>query len=222
MGFGLWQKLHAAVKDIFRLSVHEEALNLNSLDTFLQLAKAQHNDNIKQMSGVIPGVQQLNQKVLRDESLAKEWSSVSRPAALLNGVLGKAGTYVMRLKESWQHLLRDRAARVLTYNDEQFHLLERIKMTETFKSIESLLTNECIPAVLTTADSLADWYKMAQAVVLQSEILAKDLSGIETSWIETRRGQERYHALYTSKVDELVEVSQRRTNVKEEADPSSQ
>ena len=63
------------------------------------------------MSGVIPGVQQLNQKVLRDESLAKEWSSVSRPAALLNGVLGKAGTYVMRLKESWQHLLRDRAAR---------------------------------------------------------------------------------------------------------------
>ena len=48
---------------------------------------------------------------------------------------------------------------VLTYNDEQFHLLERIKMTETFKSLESLLNVECIPAVLTTADSLADWYK---------------------------------------------------------------
>lgn len=177
-----WQKLHVAVKDIFRLVPHGDTFNLNSLDTFLQMAKSQHNDNIKQMSAIIPGVQQLNQKVLRDESLVKEWASVSRPSSILNGVFGKANTYVMRLKESWQHLLRDRAARgtmpidfltnlislynllnsfnaVLTYNDEQFHLLERIKMTETFKSLESLLNGECIPAVLTTADSLADWYK---------------------------------------------------------------
>jgi len=109
--FLMWQKLHVAVKDIFRLVPQEESLNLNSLDTFLQLAKSQHNDNIKQMSGVIPGVQQLNQKVLRDGSLTKEWSSVSRPSSLLNGVSGKGATYVMRLKESWQHLLRDRAAR---------------------------------------------------------------------------------------------------------------
>jgi len=211
--FLLWQKLHVAVKDMFRLVPQEESRNLNSLDTFLQLAKSQHNDNIKQMSGVIPGVQQLNHKVLRDESLAKEWNSVSRPSSLLNGVSGKAATYVMRLKESWQHLLRDRAARVLTYNDEQFHLLERIKMTETFKSIESLLTNECIPAVLTTADSLADWYKMAQAVVLQSQILGKDLTVIETSWIETHRGQERYHASYTTKVHELIDASKRRIHL---------
>lgn len=109
--FLLWQKLHVAVKEIFRLAPQEESVNLSSLDSFLQLAKSQHNDNIKQMSGVIPGVQQLNQKVLRDESLTKEWSSVSRPSTLLNGVSGKAATYVMRLKESWQHLLRDRAAR---------------------------------------------------------------------------------------------------------------
>ena len=106
-----WQKLHIAVKDIFRLIPHGDTLNLNSLDTFLQMAKSQHNDNIKQMSAVIPGVQQLNQKVLRDESLVKEWASVSRPSSILNGVFGKANTYVMRLKESWQHLLRDRAAR---------------------------------------------------------------------------------------------------------------
>lgn len=48
---------------------------------------------------------------------------------------------------------------VLTYNDEQFHLLERIKMTETFKSLESLFTAECVPVVTNTADLLADWYK---------------------------------------------------------------
>nr|CAG4642330.1 EOG090X01SN [Evadne anonyx] len=208
--FQVWQKLHLALKEIFRLVPQDESLNLNSLDKFLHRAKSQHNDNIKQMSGVIPGVQQLNQKVLRDESLTKEWSSVSRPSTLLNGVAGKAATYVMRLKESWQHLLRDRAARVLTYNDEQFHLLERIKMTETFKSIESLLTNECIPAVLTTADSLADWYKMAQAVVLQSQILGKDLTGIESSWVETHRGQDCCHASYMTKFHELMEATKRR------------
>ena len=42
-------------------------------------------------------------------------------------------------QESWQHLLRDRASRTLTYNDEQFHILEKIKMGETVKVIEDLL-----------------------------------------------------------------------------------
>lgn len=54
---------------------------------------------------------------------------------------------------------------VLTYNDEQFHLLERIKMTETFKSLESLLIVECLPAVVNTADALADWYKYVTLMV---------------------------------------------------------
>lgn len=48
---------------------------------------------------------------------------------------------------------------VLTYNDEQFHLLEKIKMTETFKSLESLLNIDCIPVIITMAEALADWYK---------------------------------------------------------------
>ena len=43
------------------------------------------------------------------------------------------------MQESWQHLLRDRASRTLTYNDEQFHILEKIKMAETIKVIEDLL-----------------------------------------------------------------------------------
>ena len=36
-------------------------------------------------------------------------------------------------------MLRDRASRTLTYNDEQFHILEKIKMGETVKVIEDLL-----------------------------------------------------------------------------------
>ncbi len=44
------------------------------------------------------------------------------------------------MQESWQHLLRDRASRTLTYNDEQFHILEKIKMGETIRVIADILT----------------------------------------------------------------------------------
>lgn len=40
----------------------------------------------------------------------------------------RAKYLVERLRDSWQHLLRDRATRTLTYNDEQFHALEKIKV----------------------------------------------------------------------------------------------
>ena len=42
-------------------------------------------------------------------------------------------------QESWQHLLRDRASRTLAYNEEQFHILEKIRMGETIRVIEELL-----------------------------------------------------------------------------------
>ena len=82
-------------------------------------------------------------------------------------------------QESWQHLLRDRASRTLTYNDEQFHILEKIKMTETIRVIVELLSKECEPSVVTRTEALADWYKMASTIYLQTEILYKDLSAFQ-------------------------------------------
>nr|CAG4649967.1 EOG090X01SN [Sida crystallina] len=193
--YHLWQKLHVAVKDVLRLASFTDTATQSELVT--------------QMSSTIPSVQQLNQRVVRDAALAKEWAVASRPSNALHGVCGKALTYVTRLKESWQHLLRDRAARVLTYNDEQFHLLEKIKMTETFKSLESLLNIDCLPTITTTADSLADWYKMAQAIVLQTEILAKDVAVINNQWVDNMRNQERYQVSYLSKIHELIDMSKR-------------
>jgi TANK-binding kinase 1 len=176
----LWSKIHVVTKDLFRLFPYDDNISSNSLENILQLARSHYNDVSNQMTSISPSVKQLCQRVVRDESLAKEWASTNRSFSVLNGICGKSTTYVTRLKDSWQHLLRDRAARgknkflvyilcyfyltilyftVLTYNDEQFHLLERIKMTETFKSLESLFTAECVPTVTNTADLLADWYK---------------------------------------------------------------
>lgn len=109
--FQMWQKLHSVLKDTLRLAAKDDALLFNSLDSFLQLSKSQQVDINNQMSSIIPSVQQLNQRFVRDANLTKEWALASRPPNLLNGICGKASTYVIRLKESWQHLLRDRAAR---------------------------------------------------------------------------------------------------------------
>ena len=49
----------------------------------------------------------------------------------------RATTLVDRLRDGWQHLLRDRATRSLTYNDEQFHVLERIKVCIFYLLIEN-------------------------------------------------------------------------------------
>ena len=106
----LFLQIHVAVKDLLHRFVSNDE-TMCSLDTFLQLAKSHQNDITNQMAAIIPNVQQLNQRVVRDKSLAAEWMSVSRSSSILNGVCGKAATYVFRLKESWQHLMRDRAAR---------------------------------------------------------------------------------------------------------------
>nr|XP_034835473.1 serine/threonine-protein kinase TBK1 [Maniola hyperantus] len=88
----------------------------------------------------------------------------------------KAKTLVERLRESWQHLVRDRATRSLTYNDEQFHVLERITVAETGRRA---LLQRAAPLARARADAIADWYKVAQTVYLQTQILDKDLSSTE-------------------------------------------
>lgn len=76
-------------------------------------------------------------------------------------------------------MLRDRATRSLTYNDEQFHVLERIKVTETGRRLKALLETECTPSMTQRSECVADWYKMAQTVFLQTQILDKDIDSYE-------------------------------------------
>ncbi|KAL0869480.1 hypothetical protein ABMA27_005765 [Loxostege sticticalis] len=90
----------------------------------------------------------------------------------------RARTLVERLRESWQHLVRDRATRSLTYNDEQFHVLERITVAETGRRLRALL-QRAAPLARDRADAIADWYKVAATVYLQTQILDKDVSSTE-------------------------------------------
>ncbi|XP_063238380.1 serine/threonine-protein kinase TBK1 [Bacillus rossius redtenbacheri] len=136
----------------------------------------------QELSGeVVPAIRQLHQRYVLEKALQGGWSGTTRgiPCPAESRAPARARTLVDRLRDSWQHLLRDRATRNLTYNDEQFHVLERIKMSETGRRTRALLETDCRPAVTQLADCLADWYKMAQTVYLQTGILEKDVGALE-------------------------------------------
>jgi len=106
---------------------------------------------------------------------------------------------VERLRDSWQHLLRDRATRTLTYNDEQFHALEKIKVDHNGKRIKLLLMENVNPAVAQMAECLADWYKLAQTVYLKTQILEKDVRDCERKLDNIR--DELFHIKSEQKLD---------------------
>lgn len=128
-----------------------------------------------------PAVVQLHQRYVKEGSLRGEWENIIRGSwcPWANKASQKATTLVDRLRDGWQHLLRDRATRSLTYNDEQFHVLERIKVTETGQRLKNLLETYCLPSMISRAECVADWYKMAQTVFLKTQILDKDIDNYE-------------------------------------------
>jgi len=146
-----------------------------------------------------PAVAQLRQRYVAERRLDVEWRDAVRGMPPLAPCAARARAHVTKLKESWQHLLRDRASRTLTYNDEQFHILEKIKMTETVRSLNELLTKEVQPAATGMTEALADWYKMAQTTFLQAEILRKDVDAFEEEAegfsLAARAASDRYEAL---------------------------
>jgi len=129
------------------------------------------------MREVNQAIQQLHKRYVVDETLKCEWDNATHdlPCPAERRMPFKARTLVERLRESWQHLLRDRANRTLSYNDEQFHVLEKIKITETARQLSALLDQDATPAVVQQVECMADWYKMAQTVYVQAHILEKDL-----------------------------------------------
>lgn len=133
-------------------------------------------------------VQQLFNRFVSDESLSRDWITAYRDLRSPNKhrVNEKAKYLVDRLRDSWQHLLRDRATRSLTYNDEQFHALEKIKITETGKRVKTLLNDDVRPAVELEAECLADWYKKAQTIFLQTQFLHKDVRSHEGKLYDIR------------------------------------
>ncbi|XP_055837241.1 serine/threonine-protein kinase TBK1 [Episyrphus balteatus] len=122
-------------------------------------------------------ISQLYKHFVEEDTLSDEWRSSmhGKICACKARSSAKAKYLIDRLRDSWQHLLRDRATRTLTYNDEQFHALEKIKVDRNGRRIKTLLLEDVKPSVEHMAECLADWYKLAQTVYLKSQILEKDV-----------------------------------------------
>ncbi|KAL5279346.1 IKBKE family protein [Megaselia abdita] len=119
---------------------------------------------------------QLHNNFVTEDQLNREWKSLmsGKKCPCRDRSSFKAKYLVERIRDSWQHLLRDRATRTLTYNDEQFHALEKIKVDRYGKQIKSLYAEDVKESVIQIADYLADWYKLAQTFYLKTQILTKD------------------------------------------------
>ncbi len=215
------------LKTIEMLTHPDETISIDASEWIKRLSEVTEEeasrigDLQKKLSELSPAIDQLNKKFVVDRHLIREWADVTReiPSIETSGI--KARTYVAKMKESWQHLLRDRASRTLTYNDEQFHILEKIKMQETIRVLMDLLQTGVQPTIHQLTDVLADWYKMAQTTFLQTEILHKDiglyLDEVETFGVALKASQEQYNATLGEAIDsvknELTAQSHKRKKV---------
>ncbi|XP_034098529.2 serine/threonine-protein kinase TBK1 [Drosophila albomicans] len=146
-------------------------------------------------------ITQMHKHFVTDDELNEQWTSSmhGKKCPCRTRASAQAKYLVERLRDSWQHLLRDRATRTLTYNDEQFHALEKIKGDHNGKRIKQLLLDNVNPAVAQMAECLADWYKLAQTVYLKTQILEKDVRDCERKLYDIR--DELYHIKSEQKLD---------------------
>ncbi|SPP79626.1 serine/threonine-protein kinase TBK1 isoform X1 [Drosophila guanche] len=147
------------------------------LKNLLKTLKNVKND----FDGAADVITQMHKHFVQDDELNDQWASSmhGKKCPCRTRASAQAKYLVERLRDSWQHLLRDRATRTLTYNDEQFHALEKIKVDHNGKRLKALLLDNVNPAVAQIAECLADWYKLAQTVYLKTQILEKDVRDCE-------------------------------------------
>ncbi|XP_017005392.2 serine/threonine-protein kinase TBK1 [Drosophila takahashii] len=159
-------------------------------------------DNVKSdFDGAADVISQMHKHFVTDDELNDQWTSSmhGKKCPCRTRASAQAKYLVERLRDSWQHLLRDRATRTLTYNDEQFHALEKIKVDHNGKRIKALLLDNVNPTVAQIAECLADWYKLAQTVYLKTQILEKDVRDCERKLNGIR--DELYHVKSELKLD---------------------
>lgn len=106
--------------------------HFQSPETEIEIKKV--SDDLMELKRTVQGIsdpiKQHHNRFVIDDDLNRQWQAANRQIKGPNEERSyeRMKHFVERLRESWQHLLRDRATRSLTYNDEQFHALEKIKV----------------------------------------------------------------------------------------------
>ncbi|XP_015791606.1 serine/threonine-protein kinase TBK1 [Tetranychus urticae] len=88
----------------------------------------------------------------------------------------RAKYYCQKIRESWQFLHKDKAARVLSVAEDQLHQLEKVKIDNNSKKLKLLMEDICFNALSEITKRLESWYTGAQVALKQSELLFKEFS----------------------------------------------
>lgn len=191
------------IKEI--LSIFTNYSDVNESNKVIELSNEFAGLSNELFSELAPAIQQLYQRYSIEKTLRQEWvklvKNISCP--METRAPARSKTLVERLRNSWQNLLRDRATRSLTYDE---HVLERIKVGETCKKLKLLLESECHPQITQLADALADWYKVAQTVYLQTRILDKDIDAYEKCLEDFMSKHSFYHRNGQIKLQECINL----------------
>ncbi|XP_023217768.1 serine/threonine-protein kinase TBK1-like [Centruroides sculpturatus] len=153
------------------------SLSLNSLSQLSKIGmEKQHSNNaINLHLASIRNKFKPLESMLQTKQLQKDWDTVLNNCPKLDGCNNKAETYVNKIRDSWQAFVRDKTSRTLSYHDEQFHLLEKVKIQQNSKKLLTLFRDECVEACHVLAKKLEKWYKEAQKMLIIKKSVEEEL-----------------------------------------------
>lgn len=156
-----------SITDIIRF-FDSSSLSLNSLSQLSKIGmEKQHSNNaINHHIASIKNKFKPLESLLQTKQLQNEWDIVLNDCPNLKRCNNKAETYVNKIRDSWQAFVRDKTTRTLSFHDEQYHLLEKVKIQQNSKKLLTLLQEECKKACHVLAKKLEEWYKNAQKTLI--------------------------------------------------------
>lgn len=181
LGSVMKERLDALATKVTALTSRGAALALAAHGTTCEAAFGALHEEAAVLAA---GVRSLRARHEGGAGPARGWDEAGAPCPYALRLPARARTLCLRLRDSWQHLVRDRATRALTYNDEQFHVLERITVAETGRRVRSLLSRAA-PLTAARVDLANDWCKAALTLYLQIQILEKDTAACEPRFLSS-------------------------------------
>lgn len=157
-------------------NLEQTALEEKNKLQLLVNSKQESNTTVaRQLAAISHRLMASHQKLVEEQQLWNQWKDGPVYKQDLSGCPARATTYVQTLKSCWQHLARNRNSRGLSYSDEQFHMLEKLKARETKQKLVRLHQEECQATLRDAIHHFGQWLSTAQKALLHAKILKSDL-----------------------------------------------
>uniref|UniRef100_T1JDA2 Protein kinase domain-containing protein n=1 Tax=Strigamia maritima TaxID=126957 RepID=T1JDA2_STRMM len=169
------------------------------------VAKEDSNHRVEiQFSEISSKLKPLIKNTLETDILWKSWLELSSQIPdIESSHLAKTTSYVRLMREGWEYLSRDK--RALSYNDEQFHTIEKRKLEECSKKLKGIYeTSVCASHM--ASDLLSSWLSLAQVDLYDSAFLCDQLNMFQDMFNSHKESLDQASEIYDQ---ELVKIMQK-------------